>query len=402
MMRYKNLIAKVAIFSLVLGLVAVVGNVKAAGFTTMSDTMTRMGAGLTATHDILFTLPAGIDFDYEASTIDTLTFNFSNTFTTGGTWASIDFGFNDGTTRTVVAVDTTWNGTVTGCTDGANNVGVEISTASSDFRVIPCGASYTGSATGATINFEIYGAAPDGTLTNPSASNVDLVITMEDEGVASAHSGTIQMSIPDGDQVTINATVESTMTFDLNVGTSTTATSDAPYTVNLGTLSSGGVTTSNTSTVNMINIDLDANATGGVVVTVRNVNGANGLVSTSNASDAIEVATGDLVAGTEGYGICVNRVTAGTASTLQTSTNDFVSTQLSATAGATNSSTCTVSSHNVGGGFLSTTATTILSSNGAPLTGGWASVFVKATIANTTPAHDDYTDTLTFIATGTF
>lgn len=400
MMRYKSLIAKVAIFSLVLGLVAVIGSVKAAALTTVSDTMTRQGAGMTSTHDIVFTLPAGIDFDYEASTVDTLTFNFSDTFTVGGTWAVTDFAFNDGTARTIAGIDTTWDGSVT-CTDGANNVGVEINTASADFRVIPCSGSFVASPTGATVNFSIYGAAPDGTLTNPNDSTFSLAISMKDEGVVGAHSTTIQMATPDSDQVTINAEVESTMVFDLDVGVATGAdTSVTPYTVDLGTLSSGSVSSSGDGTINMIGVDLSSNATGGTVVTVRNTNGAAGLVSASTPSDAIEVATGVFAGGSEQYNICVHRVFATTGNLRATA---FDADTLSSTGGTPDlSTTCDADTHNVGSTALSTTPTSILDTNSLPVDTARAEIFVKASVSTTTPAHLDYTDTLTFIATGTF
>ena len=176
-----------------------------------------------------------------------------------------------------------------------------------------------------------------------------------------------------------------TITFDLDTGTSGSTENGPGYTVPLGTLSSGSVTVSNGS-INMIIAEADTNAAGGMVVTVQNTNGSSGLVSTSAPSDNINSAQTAMSIGNENYGLCV--ATAGL--TGFTRATGYVS------------DTCALNSGTNGVRALTSTPTNILNSGGAPLSGGHAEIVVNASISTTTPAHNDYTDELTFIATGTF
>ncbi|MBU0646167.1 hypothetical protein KJ611_01660 [Patescibacteria group bacterium] len=414
MMRYKTLIAKVAIFSLVLSLVAVVSPAQAASLTDMSDTMTRQAQGVASDHTILFTLGSAI------ATGDDLTITFATNFSISASLASADLDISwqaaggDGVCNTGDTQITVDAGAASGATWGFTRTSA---------LILTLDAGDGGIAAGAEVCVEIGTVATTGgtgvnQVTNASsAASYDLVIATPSD------SGTIQLPVVDGDQVTINAAVESTMTFDLDVGiatgtdcSSTTCMSNTGYTVDLGTLTTAAVSTSGDGTIGMIGVDISANATGGVVVTVKNANGAEGLASTSagpdtgasESDDDIESGTGDLTAGTEGYGICVHRVSAGANSTLDgAGTGAFDADSL--TSGASSfdlSDTCTgtdtVTENNVGNSALSTTPQNILDSGGGPIADGRAEIFVKAAIANTTPAHDDYTDTLTFIATGTF
>jgi len=179
--------------------------------------------------------------------------------------------------------------------------------------------------------------------------------------------------------------VAQTITFDIDTAADfSNDESNAPYSVALGTLTSGVVTHSDTSTVKMI--VLKAESSGGVVVTVQNANGTNGLVSTSVSGDNINSATGTMEAGTENYGLCV--ATAGL-------------TGFSRSTGYSSDS-CSLASGTNDVRALSSTPTSIVDSGGLPLIGGHAEVVVNATISITTPAHSDYSDSLTFIATGTF
>ncbi len=394
-----NFITKVTAVATIASSFYMVSPVKAANFTTMSDTMTRLANGQTADHTIVLTLPNSVDFDSDTGT-DVLAYDFdTNDFTLGGTWTTADFTFNDGTTRTVDAVNAGDGAATVSCTDGANNVGVAIDTnaAVGTFRVIPCGPTFTASATGATVTFTIDGTAGNGTLTNIAVGSSQLAITMDDNGASSAHSGDIYVIIVDSDQVTVTADVNPTMTFDLDVSIATGGQSTSTYTVALGTLSTGSVSTSGDGTINMIGVDLDANATGGTVVTVRSAF-SDGMRSTSTPADYIDMGSTTFVAGTEAYGICVHRVAA-TSGTLQTA--NFDNDNLSASSSFADSTSCTNSTH-VTTDALTSAPQTILNTSSAPISGGRAEIFVKAAISATTPAHDDYTDTLTFVATGTF
>lgn len=392
-----NLIARITAVATIASSFYMVSPVKAASFTSMSDTMTRLANGQTADHSIVLTLPTGIDFDSNSGT-DVLIYDFDAAdFTIGGTWAVGDFTFNDGTVRTVNAVAQGDGISAVSCTDGTNNVGVAVDTTAYTFRVIPCGPTFTASGTAATVTFTIDGTADDGTLTNAATGSTQLALSMTDEGSAAAHSGDIYIVIVDSDQVTVTADVNPTMTFDLDTSIATGGDSSAAYTVAMGTLSTGSVSTSGDSTIHMIGIDLDANASGGTVVTVQSASSV-GLCSVSMGSDCIAHSGTTLTSGTAGYGICVHRVAA-TTGTLAAS--NFDNDVLTATGGYDDSATCTSSAHQLTDA-LTASAQDILNTNSAAIAGGRAEIFVKAAISSTTPAHDDYQDTLTFIATGTF
>ncbi len=179
--------------------------------------------------------------------------------------------------------------------------------------------------------------------------------------------------------------VIATITFDIDTASDfSNGESSTPYSVALGALSSSSVKSSDSSSVKMI--VLEGESSDSVVVTVQNSNGSNGLVSASVPADNINSATGTMSAGTENYGLCV--ATSGL-------------TGFSRSTGYS-SDTCALGSGTNGVRALSTTSTSIVNSGGSPLTSGHAEVVVNASISPTTPAHSDYTDTITFIATGTF
>jgi len=91
--------------------------------------------------------------------------------------------------------------------------------------------------------------------------------------------------------------------------------------------------------------------------------------------------------GTANYGLCVVAATS-SLGTLSAST-PFAS-------------SCAANSETNSVGGLTTSAQTILNTANAPNSGGRAQIAVSAAVASTTPAHNDYTDVLTFIATGTY
>jgi len=164
------------------------------------------------------------------------------------------------------------------------------------------------------------------------------------------------------------ATSNSTLSFDIDVASSDTETS-APYTIALGALSAGAVTTA----TDRIWVDLATNAENGGFVYVYDVYA--GLKST-NVNYTITSATANLSSVSEGYGLRV------------ASASNFSS--VSPYDGA---------SENVG--VVDSTIRSIFSS-GSPISGGRGSVYVKAKSASSTPAANDYADTLTMIASGSF
>jgi cysteine-rich repeat protein len=198
-------------------------------------------------------------------------------------------------------------------------------------------------------------------------------------------NGSGDVYITDDDNVSVTSNVDPTLTFDLDVSV-IDADSDDPYAVDLGTLSTSGPSGSD-GTIPSIWIDLSTNATGGATVTVSSLYQA--LRSASNPSDEIASATATLTGGTEGYGICVASAT-GT----QDGGDTFA-------AQGNYAGTCTAGSYDVGALPADATPANLLIADG-PISAGRSQVRVGASMSTATPAHPDYTDILTFLATGTF
>ncbi len=318
-----------------------VAPVQAASPATLKDTVDREKISVTAVHTI--------------------------TATTVPTWAngeSLLFDYaTAGFTLTAGAIST--------CTPGSGTCSATVSSTNSVVVTCTAAANCSGSLTVGTFSG-----------TNPGTSGSKKV-TLSANG-ASGVTGTLAIPIVDDDQVTVTATVDPSITFDIDTATSDTE-SAAPYSVALGTLTSGAVTGSNESTVNSIWLDLNTNASGGAVVTVKSANGS--LKSTSTPADTIPSATAAMAAGTSNYGICVK------ANTATTGTLNKVSPF---------NSTCTTTPSGNSVGAVTTSAQNIVNSNSLPISAGRAEIMVDAAISGTQPAHNDYTDTLTFIATGTF
>lgn len=369
MKRYfTRVLAKASILALAFSSVLAVSPVRADAITSKTHTLTRHKTGVVTRHSFAFTLPS--------ATSGTLTIKIYS---------------GDGTT---VSEGGTMTGTCAGGGTIANINGSTTSTVSAD--LVDCNGAVT-ITSGDTNNL---------TATNPSAGTYITRIyaggtdhTTEGNAEAAAtHSGNAAISIVDDDQVTVTATVAETMTFDLDTGTAEGANNSAPYTVDLGTLPTSGVATSGDGTINRIGVDLDTNASGGAVVQVRNLNGTDGLKSTSVPGDFIPTISGATLdnGSNYGYGLCVNKVTVSSGSL--NSAGFHAGGTL--TTGNT-STTCTSSQHQIAT-QLNDTFQDILETDDAPIAGGRAEIFVKASINSTVPAHDDYTDTLTFRATATF
>lgn len=170
------------------------------------------------------------------------------------------------------------------------------------------------------------------------------------------------------------ATVASSLTFDIDVSPTDSETSP-PFTVALGALTAGSVTTSN----DRVWVDVDTNGTAGATVYVYGSN--NGLRSTA-ANYTITAASANLVSASEGYG-------ARGVSVAQTSGGPM------AILSPYNGSGDTV-------GTLDGTKRVIFDSSGTMVTAGRASFHLKAKSSSVTRAGGDYGDTLTLIASAAF
>ena len=186
------------------------------------------------------------------------------------------------------------------------------------------------------------------------------------------------------------ATVSQVITFDLDTyATSATNTkTSAPYSVNLGTLTTAAASNSDEGgTINAIWFDLTTNAGGGAIVSVSSANGA--LKSTSTPADTIPSLAGinTMTAGTANYGLCDKRNDVNGSGTFN-KVSPF-------------NGTCTTG-HTNAVGAVTTSPQTIYNTGNAPLYSGRAEIMVNAEDNSTTKAHNDYSDTLNFIATSTF
>lgn len=165
------------------------------------------------------------------------------------------------------------------------------------------------------------------------------------------------------------ATSAITLDFDIDVNASDTETA-TPYAVNFGELTIASVNTAS----DKIWIDLTTNAENGGFVYIY---GANAGLSSANTGYTISSSSTDLSSTGEGFGIRED-----SASSLA-----FLSPY-------------NVAADNVG--VVDTTIREIVNSSFAPVSSGRASILVKAKPSSTTPAANDYTDTLTLISSATF
>jgi len=308
-----------------------------------SITASRLKAGASSTYNFGFTLQNTIS--------GTLTITFPAGFTV--TAAATSGACTGGTVDTFGFTSSTLTAVKTGCTAGALTL------------------------SGATVTNH----------STPGAYTVTWVNDDPGEGV---------IYIIDDDQVTVTGNVDPSLTFNAGMQDDATAC-DGTFSGNggtlaLGVLTTGAVTTSDASSVDHICTRLSTNASGGASVTVRSLNGTDGLKSTSVPTDTIPSSTATLSAGTAGYGLC-------TGSAGGDSGNDAISGAASPTRSSPFNTTCTNAAHDVGG--LTTSAQNLWTLSG-PSQNAFVRTYVKAAISGTTAAHADYADTLTFIGTGTF
>jgi hypothetical protein len=342
----------------------------AASITYATDTMSRLAASTAANHEFKFVIPSGV------SAGQTIALTFASDFTgiTGILYSDVDFASGDTSNcSTATFTEKTLASTPATTTWGVGSSG-QVVTITSGTDIV---------ATSKCVRIRIgtntsTGGAGTNQITNGTTGISTITI-----GGTMADAGVISVPILSSDQVTLTAIISETVTFDLDVGY-TVGDNSAPYVVALGTLSSGSVTRSNTSTVKQIFADGGTNSPGGMNVTVRNANGTNGLVSLSVNTDKIQAGGGTMASGTALYGICVD-----SASITGWSRS------------STYNTTCTVNGATNQVPALSTAATDILTST-SQMSNGHAQVQVNASISTVTPAHSDYADTLNFVTTGSF
>jgi len=375
----KFLILSVA-FAFVMSMIGVVGMTNAASLTSVTVDMTRQQLSTVADYTVEFTTPTGI------AATETITLTFGAGFNVAAI-TDTDVDVADDTVDYTDASDT--------CAVGAEDLDI---TVAGQVMTIEFCAAITAAA-GSVMEIEIGSHATGGAnqITNPATAGSH-TITIGGTMVDGAEAA---VPILDNDFVTINADVQGAMEFDLDAPQTddTTDCNDAgddeaaPYVVDLGTLDPSAVTTSADNGVDSICVDdIKTTATGGAVIYVQSTN--QGLDSSSSGDSIDNAGTGNLVGGTDGYGICVS---------------DEDVTDMGAATGtlvdvAPFAGTCdsTVGGHNVGN--FDGTYQAILNTNSGPMNsgGGWAQILVKASIDATTASATDYTDTLYFKGIGTY
>lgn len=170
------------------------------------------------------------------------------------------------------------------------------------------------------------------------------------------------------------ATLGVTLSFDIDVSTIDEETA-APYSVSLGSLAPGTIVTSTDS----VWIDLTTNAASGGNVYV--LGGTGGLYS-ATAGYTISGVSADLTGVAEGFGLRSLSVTQG-------SGGPFAA--VAPYAGASDIV-----------GTITTTASPIFTSTNAPVVNARGEITIKAKTKVLTPSANDYTETLTFIASALF
>lgn len=170
------------------------------------------------------------------------------------------------------------------------------------------------------------------------------------------------------------ATVNPTLTFDIDVASTDTDTSP-PFAVDLGSLTASTVMTAS----NKVWVDVDTNGSSGAAVYLY---GTYGGLNSSRTSYTISALSSNLATATEGYGARGTSVTQGSGGPVQ-----FVSPY--------NGSGDTV-------GIVDTAKRVIFDSSGQAVSAGRAAFELKAKATSVTPAASDYGDVLTLIASATF
>lgn len=328
----------------------------AASLTLVSDTLSRLEEATASDHTVKFTTPTGA-----GDAGDTITITFPTEFTVGTvTYDDIDLshgastGYETEEVLAAVAGASAWGAsfvgqvlTLTHPTDGNNG-----DIAAAQKVVIEIGDNATG------------GAGND-QITNPATNGTYIVSLAGTFGDTGKFALAILDSASD-DTVSLDATVDPSITFSLSAHTST-----------FGVLSPGVVDTADTNVV----LTVGTNAVSGYVINVRDTgSGTNPGLYSAGTSEIIDSATGDLDVLSSGYGI-----------------------QASCTAG------CTTATHilgkwrgavnNIGG--LNVIPEQLVSYSSALSADHTIQVVHKAKSSATTKAGT-YTDTVYYIATGVF
>jgi hypothetical protein len=345
----------------------------------VKDLMTREKVATTSSHNISFGTTYGLTYDG-----DTIMVTFSSDWDLSGLEIG-DLSLLNGSTPVTLAAD-----------PGTNTWGVAIDT---DLNTITFTTPTDGTGyipASATIHILIA----DSVLANPldvGSYDIGLRLLSSDGGSGqNIETGSVTVPVVDSDQVDVTGFVNNYIVFDIDTGTASDvecgyaecqlydgAGSAGNYTVDLGELNSAYVNKSQdtpvlhsdgeTGAINSIYLDLTSNALNGTVVTVAS---ANGGLTGPNSTIAAVADANNITANSGLYGFTLP---AGTALHGNLVLNGDCTTLY---CGPT------------------TDAKTVFDST-APLDGARVRMDLAAAAAYT-DSPGSYTDTLTFVATGSF
>ncbi|USN53361.1 MAG: hypothetical protein H6760_04325 [Candidatus Nomurabacteria bacterium] len=354
---------KYGIFALILVIISAfslpVYEVKAAGLTSVSDTLDTLTQNVGADHTILFVTPTGVD----AST-DTITIDFTD-FTVG----SVDFTDIDLAVDDDNACDGTFSDKTLAATASAGTWGAAF--ASSVLTLTPPTDATSGEITAdRCVQVQIGNNAASGNaqLTSPNDTSTHVIELAGNFG----DSGKFALDFVTDDSVNVTATVDASITFSLSdttIGFGTLSASNARW-------ATGDTNGSASDSAAAHTISVGTNATDGYIVTY------NGATLTSGG-DTINVASitndADGTPGTEEFGVSYS--TDGDATIASGYDHN-------ATPG------------NRDWAFVASTTTTFASETGPTATENISAFYIANIAANTEAGL--YTTDITYIATATF
>jgi hypothetical protein len=343
---------------------------RAASVTSFSVTLSTIKESTAANHTLAFTIQDSWD------PTETLTIDYPDTFNTSGFANNEPEDFDiavNGTEQNLVA-----NG---GCTFNSLEIAItSVNNLSNTFTFTRC-SNAAAIASGSAIVIKIgthatTGGTGDDQIVNQTAAqnNTDSKVTI---GGTFGGTGTAALEIVTDNDVTVNATVDPSITCSFS-GLTTTFPS----------LTTGAVSTATSTT----SITLSTNAAGGINVTVRDEgNGINpGLYKNYGTTYLIGSADNSynnivtLTAGTDGYGIKAS-ASGGSGATLT------IDGRFDASGGFNEVGGLEVGAAN---------AVTVASANG-PIANRVLTITYMAAVSGLAPAGS-YTDNVTYVCTGVF
>ncbi|MEI7742090.1 MAG: hypothetical protein WCJ29_06395 [bacterium] len=357
---FKKVLSVATATMTVLSFVVIAQPAQAAVLTSISDVMSNQKISTLSAHDILFTTTAG---GGGVASTENITIAFPAGFSIDSlVGADITVKVNGGSALTVVDGD-----------PGANQYGLAIDVQN---MVLTAG---SGTAVVAAGNYVEIIISDDHITNPPTVGGYNFSILSGNQGDA----GGFIVPIDDSSDVSVTATVTMALTFDLDMAATTTCAETAAvnYAVDFGTFTIPSLAYSDNSGVKAICADLVSNAVS-TVVTVVSTNGVNGLYSEVAPAHAFRSEDEAMSLGVENYGLCVADPN------LMEAVSPF------------NGSCVLGTATNTVGHLDSAAPQTVLHKDGS-VTSNAMIMALHLGVAASTPAHA-YSDTLRFIATGTF